>query len=301
MGRTPLSGARVILHVLAAGFCAFVLLAGSPLDACACSADLPCLVRGGAYLVRPPAGWDGNSALPTIVFFHGWQQSAYDVMRDATIERVSSDLGVLLVAPDGAGHTWSYPGSPGHYRDEFAFIDAVLDDVETRYPVDRRRLLASGISQGASMVWYAACFLGNRFTAFAPVAGDFWDPPPESCPSGPASIRHIHGLSDETFPTDGRVVADRYRQGNLWQGWALLLRIDGCGSLPDRIETTGDLSCRTWAARSCASGRELVLCLHSRGHVFDAEWLRQAFQWLVKLDSSGLIPPAGPSAPRAAP
>ena len=47
--------------------------------------------------------------------------------------RVVSDLGARLVAPDGAGRTWSYPGSPGHYRDEFAFIGAVLDDIGRRY------------------------------------------------------------------------------------------------------------------------------------------------------------------------
>src|SRR5271166_323050 len=236
---TPLFRARAALLRLAAGLWAVPLSMGDARDVHACGADLPCLVQGGAYLVRPPAGWDGRSALPTVVFFHGWMQSASDVMRDESMARVTSDLGVLLVAPDGAGHTWSFPGSPGHYRDEFAFIRAVLDDVEARFPIDTRRLWASGFSQGGSMVWYAARFLGDRFAAFVPVAGDFWEPPPPTCPSGPASLRHIHGLADETFPTSGRAVAEHSHQGNLWQGWALWLRTDGCVAPPDRVDSVG--------------------------------------------------------------
>ena len=147
--------------------------------------------------------------------------------------------------------------------------------------------MASGFSQGASMVWYAACFLGDRFAAFAPVAGDFWEPPPENCPSGPASIRHIHGLADETFPIKGRAVAEHYHQGDLWQGWALWRRTDGCAALPDRTNTVEEMTCQTWAARSCSSGRELVLCLHAGGHRFDAEWLRESFRW-----ATALVPPA---------
>jgi polyhydroxybutyrate depolymerase len=70
------------------------------------------------------------------------------------------------------------------------------------------------------MAWYAACFIDDQFTGFAPIAGDFWEPPPKECPSGPASIRHVHGLTDETFPITGRAVGERFHQGDLWQGWA---------------------------------------------------------------------------------
>jgi polyhydroxybutyrate depolymerase len=207
-------------------------------------------------------------------------------MGDEAIERLMADLGVLLVAPEGIDHTWSFPDSPSQQRDEFSFIDAVLDDVEARFPVDTRRLWASGFSIGASMVWYAACFLGGRFAAFAPIAGDFWEPLPENCPSGPASIRQVHGLADETFPIGGRVVEERYRQGDLWQGLALWRRIDGCAAQPDDTYAARDMSCLTWSARSCSSGRELTVCLHSGGHVFAAEWLREAYRWVVALDSA---------------
>ena len=149
------------------------------------------------------------------------------------------------------------------------------------------------------MVWYAACYLGDRFAAFVPVAGDFWEPPPPTCPSGPASIRHIHGLADETFPTTGRPVPEHSHQGNLWQGWALWLRTDGCTAPPDRVNSVGGMTCQTWSANSCSSGHELALCLHAGGHAFNAEWLREAYSWVVALDLGESARPPEATAPNA--
>src|SRR3974377_201670 len=95
-GEKPRAGTGAALPGLAAALWAVALSMGDAQDAHACGAELPCLVQGGAYLVRPPTGWDGRSALPAVVFFHGWMQSASDVMRDETMARVTSDLGVLL-------------------------------------------------------------------------------------------------------------------------------------------------------------------------------------------------------------
>jgi hypothetical protein len=35
-----------------------------------------------------------------------------------------------------------------------------------------------------------------------------------------------------------------------------------------------------------------VLCLHTGGHVFKAEWLEDAYRWVIELQS---VPPAGAS------
>lgn len=304
VGRTvapplPLAGERrhdrarldVTVHPIALALLAATLAGAASAEIHACDFATPCAVENGSYLVRPPAGWDGRSALPVVVFFHGWQQSAGIVMQDETMARVLSDLGVMLVAPDGAGRSWSHPGSPSRDRDEFAFIRAVLDDVVQRFPVDRARLWASGFSQGGSMAWYAACYLGDRFAAFVTIAGDFWEPAPTVCPSGPASILHIHGENDQTVPMAGRAIGDRYRQSDLRSGWALWRRTDRCAEAPDRTETIADLTCTTWTGGRCESGRELMLCLHPGGHDFKAEWLGAGYGWV-----DGLARRSGPEA-----
>lgn len=158
-----------------------------------CGPTAPCQVKEGFYHMRLPAGWDGKSPLPAAVFFHGYGGSAADVMTDEEMGKVLSNLGVLLIAPNGNDTRWSYPAKIQGPRDDFAFVGAVLDDVEARLPIDKTRLWATGFSIGGSMTWYLACFMGERFAAFAPIAGAYWEPMPTTCPSGPVSMRHIHG------------------------------------------------------------------------------------------------------------
>ena len=55
----------------------------------------------------------------------------------------------------------------------------------------------------------------------------------------------------------------------------------------DRVSTVGGMTCQTWAANSCSSGHGLALCLHAGGHAFNAEWLREAYSWVVALDLEG--------------
>ncbi len=249
----------------------------------ACGGADPCTVSGGSYLVHTPSGWDGKAALPVLMFFHGYRQSAADFLDDAGMRGLADERGVLLVGPQGAEQTWSFPGAPSRARDDLAFVQTVLDDLVARFPVDRSRIIASGFSQGAAMVWGLACHAGARFVAFLPVAGDFWEPLPSSCPSGPASIWHIHGTSDTTFPMSGRSVGLYYRQGRLEDGWALWQRTDQCSATPERASDLAGMACHFWTPAQCGGGRALTLCLHPGGHDFEAAWLRPALIWAMGL------------------
>jgi polyhydroxybutyrate depolymerase len=220
---------RMLVHRLSAACCAALLglcmMAG---PASACDDKTRCEVKEGFYLVRPPAGWDGKSPLPTAVFFHGYHGSAEDVMKDEGLGRTLSELGVMLVAPNGNNTTWSFPGVQQDGRDDFAFVNAVLDDVEKRFSVDRRRLFATGFSVGGSMTWNIACKMGGRFAAYAPVAGAFWDPLPTACPGAPFSLRHVHGTADNTVPMKGRWVGiGRFKQGDVLESMNRLRQFDG--------------------------------------------------------------------------
>jgi len=137
-----------------------------------CPAEQGCKVAEGRYRLIVPPAYSEGAALGAIIFFHGYQGSAEETASDPALLAAAARLGVALVAPDGQGRTWSYPGSPGRYRDEFAFVAHVLDDVSARFPVDPKRIMASGFSQGGSMVWYLACLMPERFRAFAPTAAD---------------------------------------------------------------------------------------------------------------------------------
>lgn len=127
------------------------------------------------------------------------------------------------------------------------------------------------------MVWSLACLGGGRFAAFVPVAGAFWEPLPGACPSGPANLYHVHGLSDGTVPMAGRAIGTRFRQGDVLKGMALWRDVNACPAEPTRTERDGSLACSIWAG--CASGRELRLCLQGDGHEYRPDWVSRG--WAV--------------------
>ncbi|PZO01429.1 MAG: polyhydroxybutyrate depolymerase [Hyphomicrobiales bacterium] len=267
------------------------LLLGPALGAAAgpsdtCPPERGCSVADGRYrLILPEPRPAGGMKFGAIMFFHGWQGSAEETVADAGLVALASRLGVALIAPDGAGKTWSYPGSPGRHRDEFAFVAQVLDDVTARFPVDQGRIMAIGFSQGGSMVWYLACRMPERFRAFAPIAGAFWEPLPASCAGPRPPLVHTHGTSDMTVPLAGRALRGGYRQGDVFRSLAILAPSAPGVTVADIPTQPSGLSCRSLAQ----SGQPLLeLCLHEGGHVVDAAWIERA--WLRMMGETG---PAG--------
>lgn len=126
--------------------------------------------------------------MPVVLLLHGAGGNSRNVMRQSGIAAAADAAGVLVVAPDGTAprpdrppkflgnpQTWN-DGSgrrtgPAYGVDDVAHLGRVLDDVEARFTVDRRRMYAMGFSNGASMALRLAAELPDRITAVAADAG----------------------------------------------------------------------------------------------------------------------------------
>ncbi len=115
-----------------------------------------CDVESGSYRILLPAGVPAGDRIGAILFFHGYGGSADEVVSDAALASVAQRLGVALIAPDGIGHSWSFPGSPARNRDEFAFTEQVLADVTRGFQSIR----------GGS--WPAASRRADRWSGLSP-------------------------------------------------------------------------------------------------------------------------------------
>lgn len=235
----------------------------------------------GTYRAVAPPGWDGKSAVPLVLYLHGYGQSSGDITGDAELVAAVTSLGALLVVPDGVGHAWSHVGAPRHQRDDLAFLHGVVADAERRWPVDAAKVYAAGFSIGGSMVWDLACHAARGFAAFLPVSGAFWLPYPEKCESGPVNLRHVHGLTDTTVPMAGRTIFGQFTQGDVMKGWDILRATDHCAAAPDRKTQESDLNCEEWT--SCAAQRVLELCLHGDGHDMEPRYLKGGVAWALQL------------------
>jgi phospholipase/carboxylesterase len=161
---------------------------------------------------------EGDGPFPTIVALHGWGANAHDLMGLAPI----LDRGRSLVlcpqgpvafqaGPGAVGHGW-FPLSSGGPPDPAEFqagIDAIsefIDEALPQYPVDPRKTVLLGFSQGGVMAYDLALRNPDRYAGL--VALSSWLPSglAESIPASPEleslPTLVIHGTDDSMIPVD---------------------------------------------------------------------------------------------------
>lgn len=259
------------------------LLAILPVPAFACGSDSRCAVGEGYYLVAEPSGWDGVAPLPVVVYFHGWNSSPEATFRNRAMVDGVTRRGALFIAPYAPNGYWRQigEGRAEGGRDELAHIRAVMADIRARWPVDEDLTMTSGFSRGGSMSWNVACYAGDLFRAHAPIAGGFWGSTPESCPTGPVSLRHIHGTADRVVAHD---TVGIYNSRPIPEGLEVLRQEAGAGVAPDHAYRIAHPK----RPRECerfdgSTGHSIEICLHPGGHSIPAEWVAEGLDWMRAL------------------
>lgn len=165
------------------------------------------------YTVHVPANWDGRRPLAVVLNLHGGGGNAEITARQTRMNEVADRHGFIVVYPEGTGRlrrsllTWN-AGRCCAYAvdnniDDVGFIGAVLDELPQHYPIDPRRVYATGISNGAMLCYRLACEMPERIAAIGPVSGAMGVDGPR--PSRPVPIIHFHGLQDRNVPFAGGV------------------------------------------------------------------------------------------------
>ena len=162
-----------------------------------------------SYIVHvPPARRSGP--YPLVVLMHGGGGNARQAMSAYRMNEVADREGFLVAYPDGSGRrdgvllTWNAGNCCGYAMDrgvdDVAFIRAMVAQIDRDYGVDRSRVYATGMSNGAMMAYRLGCEAADLFAAIAPVAGAL----NISCrPSDEVAVVIFHGTADEHVPYGG--------------------------------------------------------------------------------------------------
>ena len=230
------------------------------------------LVVGGVtrrYLLH--AGGDAKPGRALVLVLHGWRMSAAAMQQrtKATFDRLADRDGAVVVYPEALGDPrwsdgwWGAPG--GTSTDDVGFLAALIDAQVAELGVDRKRVFAAGLSNGAAMVYRLACERPELVAAVAPVAGGMPPHVARACAQGaPVSIIAMHGTDDPIVAFDPSI-------RDAVAAWA---KRDGCPAqpasarLPDADPGDGTQT-RADVFAPCAAGTEVAFyTIEGGGHAW---------------------------------
>lgn len=159
----------------------------------------------------------GDGPFPAIVALHGWGANAHDLFGLAPYLHGGEAVVIcpqgpisFEIAPGMRGHGW-FPISgggartdPDEVRRSIAQVRAFLDEALERYPIDRRKLVMLGFSQGGVLGYDLALREPERFSGL--VALSSWLPQPlaDEIPAQPGHeslpTLVVHGTEDPMIP-----------------------------------------------------------------------------------------------------
>jgi polyhydroxybutyrate depolymerase len=160
------------------------------------------------YVLYIPNSYDGTSAVPLMLNFHGFGGSASDYMNYADMRSVAESDTFILVYPqgscsDGSSHWNPCPvgGDNKSTADDIGFVESMINEISSQYNVDMERIYAAGYSNGGMMAYGLAHYKSDLIAAVASVSGVMLDCTGPT--SHPMPVVHLHGTSDGVLPYNG--------------------------------------------------------------------------------------------------
>jgi polyhydroxybutyrate depolymerase len=167
-------------------------------------------------LVHVPAK-AAQGPVPLVLALHGGGGHAEFMADDARYGLVSAAEreGFVVAFPNGFSRlprgrlaTWNAGGCCGAARDsgsdDVGFLRALVARVAAEHAIDRRRVLATGMSNGGMMAYRLACEAADLVAGIVPVAGTEPFVEASACkPSRPVNVLHIHARDDSHVAFDG--------------------------------------------------------------------------------------------------
>jgi polyhydroxybutyrate depolymerase len=165
-----------------------------------------------SYLFVSPANAAGP--LPVVLAFHGGRGNARQMQRYTRFDALVDKENLVVVYPEALEGNWNDGRGVRIMRaqrdniDDVKFVRALVDDLEKVCPIDRSRIFATGISNGAFISHRLAAEASDLVAAVAPVVGGMAPAILKKfAPEFPVSILIIQGDADPLIPIAGGGVA----------------------------------------------------------------------------------------------
>lgn len=212
-----------------------------------------------SYDLFLPDGYDGETPVSLVFNFHGFGSNPGEQTFFSEMSDIAAARGFAVAYPAGLDDSWNAGSCCGDSMsgdvDDVGFVRALVDELDASLCIDRRRVFATGMSNGGFLSHRLGCEASDIFAAIAPVAGVLGIPAEDCMPSRVVPIHRTHGTLDQLVPYDGGGLTDSPSVRDSIEGW---VERNGCG--PDSTVTfdVDPVVCQTWSG--CGEYGEVVLC-----------------------------------------
>ncbi|GIG69226.1 ricin-type beta-trefoil lectin domain protein [Phytomonospora endophytica] len=211
-----------------------------------------------SFVLRFPANYNNSTPYRLISAFHWRGGTMYDVASGGTSGAPWAYYGMqeqsngtaILVSPQGFGNGWA-----NNNGEDIAFVDTMVNRIQSDMCVDSAQLFAMGFSYGGGMSYAIACGRANVFRAVVVYSGAQLS----GCAGGgaqPIGYFGIHGISDNVLGIGlGRSLRDTF------------VRTNGCTAQSPREPSPGSRTHVTTVYTGCRSGYPVQWAAFDGGHM----------------------------------
>lgn len=160
------------------------------------------------YLLYIPESYTGSESVPLVFSLHGAGGTKESQYALSAFNVLAERENFILVTPEataalGSLTFWNQQNNPNG-ADDVGFINALINEIASRYTIDLDRVYLAGSSNGAFMALQITCELSDKIAATAAIKGYMSPDQMNICnPTTPTAIIQMHGTDDPLVPYDG--------------------------------------------------------------------------------------------------
>lgn len=210
------------------------------------------MLNGRNYTLHIGKAVKVGTAAPLVMSLHGLSMTPASMESMARWHPLSDTEGFIVAGPAGVGSSngWDLTGTK-----DFDLMKAVIDDVNKKACVDRKRVYSTGFSHGGFMSFANACKLPEVFAAVAPHSG-----------AGTCRSALVRPMPIFTWHGDADPIVSYSSGKSSHDSWVMR---DKCGEPTDFM--IGSNKCQEW--KGCTDDVPVKMCtIPGGGHM----WSRDA-------------------------
>lgn len=213
-----------------------------------------------------PAAYDPTRKFPVILGFHGFLEDPAALARESALDRRGPERGYITILPAGLNNSWNAGpccglSASGNVND-VQFVHELLQWLDVHACIDRKRVFATGFSNGGMLAHRLACEMADEIAAVAPTSGVLATA--NCAPSRPISVLHSHGTGDLVVPYAGSPALQFPPVIEVMRGWATR---NLCEMVLQETFNRGDARCVRYP--NCRDGVETIRCdVTNGGHTW---------------------------------